>query len=389
MKTQIQLRLAVLLFVAGNLLVCELAQAQSQYRGAGSQRAAVMGNWTPPVQQQQQGPSPAQIQQQQEEAARQQRLATAHAQNDQGLEAWKKGDWATAVADFQQALQNNPDSTTIKDNLATAQQKLKEEQDNKIAAKNMQQIVSTFSKTFTAAPTTDGLDFNAFSAKKPSDASGNTAGGLDFNSFSSANTVDARSVPSGLPKDVDNAVTGAFHDVAPEALGRIRKGMQAVMTKDWNVANAWFEDALNHDPGNPQLIEFVKNFHEAMESPSAPSPGVAAKNADNTTAEDRELRAYAMGSDALPHIQQADPTWRDRARGYKKMLEDAVPPKNSDMGLLNTLQPASPDGKLQLPKNSDMELLNTLPPKTAPVQNPKPAARSQSSQNPYEINPHD
>jgi hypothetical protein len=144
------------------------------------------------------GPSPAEIERQREEAARQQRLATAHAQNDQGLNAWKKGDWAAAANYFEQALQNSPDDQTIKSNLDKAQQKLKEQQDNKTAANHMQQIVKSL--TFTPASTTSGLDFNGFNANKPFGDSGN-AGGLDFNSFNAANPQ---------PNSGQKVVTGTF-----------------------------------------------------------------------------------------------------------------------------------------------------------------------------------
>jgi hypothetical protein len=112
--------------------------------------------------------------------------------------------------------------------------------------------------------------------------------------------------------------------------------MEAVMLKDWNMASADFQDALNHDPSNPNLIQFVKNFHEAMQSPVTPAPLTGAKSAAD---EDKELIAYAMGSDSLQRIRDTDPRWKDRARAYKKLLDNAVlvPPQKSDMEYLNTL----------------------------------------------------
>lgn len=69
--------------------------------------------------------------------------------------------------------------------------------------------------------------------------------------------VDAN-VPSGLPKPVDNAIAGAYQNAPPGVSDRVRKGFQAVMERDWKVAKAWFEDALNRDPGNAGLRRLVE-----------------------------------------------------------------------------------------------------------------------------------
>ena len=70
--------------------------------------------------------------------------------------------------------------------------------------------------------------------------------------------VDARNVPSDLPKGLDNAITSAYADAPPGVSDRVRKGFQAVMARDWKVAKAWFEDALNRDPSNASLKNMVK-----------------------------------------------------------------------------------------------------------------------------------
>lgn len=63
--------------------------------------------------------------------------------------------------------------------------------------------------------------------------------------------VDARNVPSGLPKSVDDAIP---HTPSGE---RVRKGFQAVQDGDWKVALAWFKDALNKEPGDPGISRLV------------------------------------------------------------------------------------------------------------------------------------
>ena len=75
--------------------------------------------------------------------------------------------------------------------------------------------------------------------------------------------VDAR-VPSGLPKSVENAIASAFSNAPLGVSDRVRKGFQAVMTKDWKVARAWFQDALNHDPGNINLKSFIVAVDQPM-----------------------------------------------------------------------------------------------------------------------------
>lgn len=63
--------------------------------------------------------------------------------------------------------------------------------------------------------------------------------------------VDARNVPSGLPKSVDDAIP---HTPSGE---RVRKGFQAIQDGDWKVALAWFKDALNKEPGNSGIARLV------------------------------------------------------------------------------------------------------------------------------------
>ena len=73
-----------------------------------------------------------------------------------------------------------------------------------------------------------------------------------------AQAVDARNVPSGLPKSVEDAIASAYPDSPSGVSGRVRKGFEAVGTRDWKLAKAWFEDALNHDPANAGLKSFLE-----------------------------------------------------------------------------------------------------------------------------------
>ncbi|MEK6664280.1 MAG: hypothetical protein AABY73_10495 [Pseudomonadota bacterium] len=208
----------------------------------------------------------------------------AHTANQQGVQAYNKGDWATAISLFQQTLQNSPDDPVIRKNLANAQanmanQQARERQEreamerqrqNKAAADNMQQSIQNFAQTLNAAPVSGGLDFDARTAGVA--PSVGNSGGLDFTAAiampsqakpalaspsGDPKVVDARKVPSGLPKDVENTIAGMYQNAPPGVSDRVRKGFQAVMDRDWKAAKAWFEDALNRDPGNVGLKRFV------------------------------------------------------------------------------------------------------------------------------------
>jgi hypothetical protein len=119
-----------------------------------------------------------------------------------------------------------------------------------------------------AANTLKGSSGSAMSQLKgmSADSSGLKGSGFDNGSqlksaspspSGNPNVVNAQNVPSGLPKGLDNAIADVFSDVPPGVSDRVRKGFQAVMTRDWKVAKAWFQDALNHDPGNPGLKRLV------------------------------------------------------------------------------------------------------------------------------------
>ena len=87
--------------------------------------------------------------------------------------------------------------------------------------------------------------------------------------------VNTVGVPSGLPKAVDNAIAEAYPDAPPGVSDRVRKGFQAVMTSDWKVAKAWFQDALNRDPGNvgiQRLILLTDNSLARGAAPATASP---------------------------------------------------------------------------------------------------------------------
>src|SRR6202035_5399185 len=76
--------------------------------------------------------------------------------------------------------------------------------------------------------------------------------------------VDARNVPTGLPKSVAAEIPDT------PAGNRVRKGFEAIMAHDWNVAHAWFQDALNHDPGNAGIQRLIELADYTMKRAKAP-----------------------------------------------------------------------------------------------------------------------
>lgn len=103
--------------------------------------------------------------------------------------------------------------------------------------------------------------------------------------------VDARNVPSGLPKGLDNAIASVYANSPPGVSDRVRKGFQAVMLRDWKVAKAWFQDALNRDPNNAGLKRLVA----LTDSPQQPNP---------------HARSDSKGASALSNNTKPAPTAR-------------------------------------------------------------------------------
>lgn len=66
-----------------------------------------------------------------------------------------------------------------------------------------------------------------------------------------SNVVDARDVPSGLPKSVEAQIPNTDAGI------RVRHGFQAIMAHDWYLARVFFKDALNHEPGEAGLKRLV------------------------------------------------------------------------------------------------------------------------------------
>jgi hypothetical protein len=94
--------------------------------------------------------------------------------------------------------------------------------------------------------------------------------------------VDARNVPTGLPKSVAAEIPDT------PAGNRVRKGFEAIQEHDWKVARAWFQDALNHDPGNAGIQRLIELAEYTMERANHPHPSTSpAKPTADTSARDK------------------------------------------------------------------------------------------------------
>lgn len=136
------------------------------------------------------------------------------------------------------------------------------------AANAVQRTLNSITQAMTAVRASGGLDFDAtiVTANQPQSGcalSGNTQ------------VVNACNIASGLSQGVDDAIAGVYGNAPPGVSDRVRKGFQAVMERDWKVAKAWFEDALNRDPGNANLKRLIL----LTDRPPPRSPAAASSSA--------------------------------------------------------------------------------------------------------------
>lgn len=276
----------------------------------------------------------------QEEIARN---AAADYANQQGLQAAAIGDWDTAIKDFQDALNNRPGDAAIQKNLADAQQRKRDAEhaafnaDKQQALANLKGISSGDSlqlKTISSANPSLGLkgldNSSAFSQLKGGNSFDNSPKS-DFPAnewkdlkpattapasstplpYLDASVVDARNVPTGLPKSVQDAIP-----LTP-AGDRVRKGFQAAMQRDWKVALAWFQDALNQQPGDPalqQLVDFAQfSLDNATQTHTLPfennsTPALSTSAKDDPDSDMSESMKQALNDWADKNLRQPQAT---------------------------------------------------------------------------------
>jgi hypothetical protein len=262
---------------------------------------------------------------------------------------------------------NSDNVTTVRNEISARKQaKIAQEQD-KAAAGHMQAAIQDFAQTLKTAPVKGGLDFDG--GQSGSSPGAATSGGLDFpTTVTAANpatpppksgcatpgstmTVDACNVPSGLSKAVEDAISGAYRGAPPGVVEGVRKGFQAVAKHDWNVAKAWFKDALNHDPGNANLQRMIVLADYSLGDKPGATPAAAASpppppSAPSKQAEiDKFFRDFREGRKQTPTVEVRSYVQGLTSEEFKRLVWD-MKPIDSDMEYLFDLNtPPSPQSQ--------------------------------------------
>ena len=124
----------------------------------------------------------------------------------------KRGDWNNAIRSFEEALDRDPDNEALARDLSRARS---EKARAAVAAVSPGILVPAVNKD--------------------------------------SSVVDTR----GVPQDAADLIARVPQLAQSPAANAIRKGFQAVMTRDWKVALAWWQTALQRDPHNNALIRSI------------------------------------------------------------------------------------------------------------------------------------
>jgi len=219
--------------------------------------------------------------------------AEARDLDQKGIDAYNSGNYESAAAFFQQALDKLPGDSTIqqhlqtaKDQIAAKKQKSEEEfnQDKQRALGQLKGISNT--GDFGSDSGLKGVGSTDLGLKDASNSGASSGLKTLPNVNTDTRVVDARNVPTGLPKSVAAEIPDT------PAGNRVRKGFEAIMAHDWNVAHAWFQDALNHDPGNAGIQRLIELADYTMKRAKAPHRLVPpSKPVANTRAQDKAALA--------------------------------------------------------------------------------------------------
>ena len=257
--------------------------------------------------------------------AKAKRLEEARVANDEGVKAPYQYDWKKAVGFLKEAAKKDPDSPVIKKNLAYAQTKLahetesiaaaealaakqkseaaakqkleaaakrqtelEEQKREKIAAEKMKASAGKITQSLAALPSgAPGFDGRNTGGSPGGGGNGGVVVSTSAASVAGSVTspvaqasadpqvVNAANLNSGLPREVDACITEVFSSAPLGVNDRVHKGFQAVMHGDRAAAKAWFQDALNRDPNNPELQSLVLVVDSAVPSLPVSAPGTA------------------------------------------------------------------------------------------------------------------
>jgi tetratricopeptide (TPR) repeat protein len=230
-----------------------------------------------------------------------------------------RGDQRGALALYHRALATNPDCLN-----ESGKKWVRDLEARLNAAGTMHQAIDRYANSLRPAPTSGELKFLT----------------------SDTPVVDTRAVPAGLPASVIASIP------ATPAGDRVRKGFQAIADHDWAVAQAWFEDALNHEPGDPGLQRLVDlatfTRQKGLAKPATPPARMSADEIAAMTAIIGNALEAAMNEDLDKSISDY------LAQHPEAMVEPTVP----------AASPAAPPVATG-PKPTDNQAM-PLPPKDEP-----------------------
>ncbi len=232
---------------------------------------------------------------------------------------------------------------------------------NQAAATAMQQSLKNLADTLTVSAA-DGLDFESSTnlIKPPLDFAKNSpspcGSGAPSLTFGDSQTVDARCLPSGLSKFIDDSIEKEFAKSPPGVGERVQKGFQALMTQDRQAAKLWFEDALTRDPKNEglrRLIELVDYTSKYQSRPKVIK--LAPKQSNHIGLTEKEFLAIMFEPEQPKNLQVPQKGDEELLITPPKRLKNLKLPGSDDIAFLfmgeNDLPPQIidfPDGRFEV-----------------------------------------
>lgn len=142
------------------------------------------------------------------------------------------------------------------------------------------------------------------------------------NDFPDPPVVDGRTVPSGLPKGIDDAILKSYSN-APEGVSRwVLKGFQDIQSKQWLAAKACFGTALLLDPDNAGLKRLIDLSDYTIEAHKEADRYNTGKKSFNqlTNLEKNILNVW------IKRVRDAakDDVWVDATKGLPESALDKV-----------------------------------------------------------------
>ena len=155
-------------------------------------------------------------------------------------------------------------------------------------------------------------------------------------------TIGSSPVDARGPKPLADVIAAIPELAQSPAAERARKGLQAAADHDWVVARAWYQDALNHDPGNKVLERAVdladwmvqhRNPDQVKSRTPPASPNLRSDDARRMSV------IYMQLADQIVHSKQNNDRDRAKADYFAHELEmQAVEAEQFDQAVKSARQ---------------------------------------------------